>query len=96
MASIMPDEFCWKVELFFRRILCWFTEHKEVSGEHWNYAPDYCNRCFIDWPQDQKTLTSYLNVVYCWFVQRDWKWFERLDWWLCKKYGRFLPHWWEY
>ena len=86
----------WKAELFFRRMACWFTGHREVSGNQWNYEPDYCAKCFMDWPQDHRTLTSYLNMAYCWLVRRDWKWFERFDWWLCNHYGRYLPSWWEY
>lgn len=86
----------WRVGLFFRRLACWFTEHRPACRDHWTQAPDYCDKCLVDWPQDRKTLTSYLNMTYCWLVRRDWKWFECFDCWLCDHYGRYLPRWWEF
>lgn len=73
-----------------------FIGHNERRGNALNYGADYCEWCHAEWPQGKVTLPYLLNVMYCWLVERNWKWFERMDMWLCLNHGKFLPHWWEY
>jgi hypothetical protein len=45
-----------KIELFFKRIHCWFVGHDVEYGEHiagvgmesFRLTPDFCNRCWQD------------------------------------------------
>lgn len=86
----------WAVRMGVNRIKCWFIGHS--YGMAWyrdkGRGPDYCNRCFIDEPQDRTALPDLLCRGYCWLVDRHWSWFDRLDEWLCENYR--LPDWWTY
>lgn len=86
----------WRISLCPSRIWCFFTGHGEVPGERWSYEPDYCPRCYVDWPQDRRELPKYFNRAYCWMVNQNWRWFIRLDDWLLEKHANRLPCWWEY
>jgi hypothetical protein len=87
----------WRYQVSHRiqRVCCWFTGHKETWGSQYDREPDYCERCFLEWPQEASTLPKYLNRWYCWMVEREWHWFEKLDLWLLGRPG-WLPSWWEY
>lgn len=61
-----------------------------------DYDPDYCDKCFINWPSEKTTMPVLLNRWYVWMVKRDWRWFEKLDAWLIFKHSNWLPGWWEY
>jgi len=79
------------------RMRCWFIGHDEVMGEQWNYEPDYCSRCYAEWPSETTTLPTYLTKEYCWLVERDWKWFNYLDEWLFNHLPRkWWPEWARY
>ena len=87
----------WRICLAGRRGKCWFVGHEEAQGDIYHTGdPDYCPKCFIEWPQDKMELPKYLNRIYVWFVTRDWRWFNRLDEWLIFKHSKWLPRWWEY
>lgn len=80
-----------------QRVKCWFVGHGEAHGHPYNsFDPDYCPKCFIEWPQDQPELPKYLNRIYAWVVERNWRWFLRLDDWLCINHWHRLPSWWGY
>ena len=87
----------YKVMYWLRRIRCLFTGHN-VCTELYSQDDDYCSRCYADCPQELVTLPILLNRVYCWLVERDWKWFERFDLWIgqVEWRRRRLPSWWEY
>jgi len=50
----------------------------------------------MDDPQDAKVLTNYLTAIYVWVVEQHWRWFDRLDEWLCENHSKRWPMWWEY
>lgn len=79
------------------RVRCWLVGHEVVHGGRWTNEPNYCPRCFIDWPSEHTTLPMLLNKGYCWLVERDWRWFDRLDEWFFNHVPRkWWPSWWEY
>jgi len=81
------------------RVKCFFLGHDIVTCYE-RGAMDYCARCYTGCPEEQFELTiPYMiaragNRIYTWTVERDWKWFEQLDYWL-QTHVR-LPSWWEY
>ena len=83
-------ELKWRIWKTCRRAICWFVGHNKVSGNP--HEDDYCDKCFIDWPQDRIALPTLLNQAYCWFVDHGWP--EALDLWLLKHFN--MPSWWEY
>ena len=87
LASIKIGE----LSLGLLRMRCWFVGHWEVMGERWSQEPDYCSRCYVDWPSETTTLPTYLTRGYCWLVERNWRWFEGLDEWL---YNHIPRKWW--
>ena len=78
-----------------RRIKCWFFGHRVVYGDYRMHETAWCDRCFVEYPQETITLHNYLNRWYVWMVLRDWAWFNRLDDWLFD-HKIPLPSWWEY
>ena len=92
------SEVLWALELVFRGIGCFFTDHNEMPGSSLIGENDFCTKCLCDWPQDKITLPLLLNRCYRWFVEREWqwRWFYRFDFWIEKRYGDSLPDWWEY
>ncbi len=86
----------WKIKLKWLRLKCFFTGHGEMLGERWIYEPDYCPKCYMDWPQDRVALPKILNRIYVWLVNRNYDWFNRLDGWLLGEHSNRLPSWWEY
>jgi len=66
-----------------------------MPGERANYTPDYCPKCFMEWPQDANELPKIFNGWYVWMIERNWKWFVKLDDWLII-HAKWLPSWWEY
>ena len=88
----------WQIKCRAWRVQCWFIGHNECWGSWYDREPDYCDRCYMKWPQDAVTLPRLLNRAYGWTVERDWGWFERLDCWLMEteRTRRLLPHWWSY
>ena len=86
----------WRVRMMVNRIRCWFIGHNEKMGNRMNHEPDWCDRCFTDWPGETTTLPDLLQRGYSWLVERDWVWFERLDTWLSANHRQKLPHWWAY
>lgn len=83
----------WEVKHFvFKRAGCWFVGHDEKYGSALNYEDDWCDRCYISWPQDTVTLPVLLGRVYVWAVGHGWP--EWVDQWLMKHVR--LPGWWEY
>ena len=83
-----------KADVALKYTQCFFKGHNLRWGERYNYEPDYCDRCFVEWPQDQATLVDYLSRCYGFMVERDWRWFQRLDDWLWSKFR--MPGWWSY
>ncbi len=85
----------WDLKVIFWRIQCWFKGHIEKRFYAW---PDeyYCDRCFINDPDEENTLPMVLNRLYIWAVERHWNWFDKLDEWLCENYSKRLPNWWSY
>ena len=80
-----------------QRSKCWFVGHETVYGDYRvTRDPDFCWNCGLEWPQDDVVLPMYLRRIYVWFVEREWRWFDALDYWLCFKSGWRLPSWWEY
>lgn len=86
-----------------KRLQCFLTGHKVGWGERLHgcqLAPDYCKRCYMDDPQDAMVLTDYLNDVYVWVVDRNWRWFLTVDYylymWILDHRPGWLPSWWEY
>ena len=90
------SEVLWALELVFRGIGCFFTDHNERQGNQLNYENDFCTKCLCDWPQDKITLPRLLTRCLGWLFEREWRWFYRFDFWIEKKYGDSLPDWWEY
>ena len=90
------SEVLWKLTRVIRGIDCFFTGHDERSGNRLNYENDWCEKCFVAWPQDKITLPRLLTRVLGWVVDREWRWFYRFDFWIEKKLGPDLPDWWEY
>ena len=86
----------WPLEERWLRFSCWFIGHNERAGNALNYEEDYCDRCFVPWPQDLVTLPDLLMRAYGWMVERDWAWFNRLDTWLVERHAQRLPSWWSY
>lgn len=99
---ISPWEWYWgmvynrlfQAELRVRRIKCWFVGHDVRGGVP--YEPDWCDRCYIEDPDDRRLLPGLLNRTYVWLVERDWAWFERFDDWMFDKHQKRLPSWWKY
>lgn len=86
-----------RIDRRLRRLRCWFTGHSISFGEHWIQEPDYCPKCFIDWPLEMITLPTLLNKGYCWMVEQDWGWFNYIDERLCRRgFPKWWPAWWEY
>jgi hypothetical protein len=89
---------CW-LDYRWKRIQCWFLGHEERSGGPYLCDPDYCDRCGLEWPQeDTGTLYLRLNRWYGWMVEKDWPWFAALDDWLARhpRVLRRFPSWWSY
>lgn len=89
-------DFVFRLKHKLHGIVCFFVGHDETTGNYLSYQPDYCDRCFIERPQDEMTMLHILSRVYHWFVDRQWSWFDRLDDWLLENYSQRLPRWWEY
>jgi hypothetical protein len=91
------DRFWW-FRVRVARLWCWVVGHDECWGSAYDSEPDYCRRCYVEWPQDKNTLPKYLNRWYCWMVEREWRWFAALDTWLWDhpRVLRRMPSWWEY
>lgn len=87
--------YLWRVELVLKRPRCWFVGHHVEWGGPYNFESDYCTKCHQDWPQDLMTLPKYLTRCYVWVVEREWRWFDRLDDWLFTNHQNWLPDWWE-
>lgn len=89
----------WDIKTIFWRVQCWFKGHNEVrtslSPEEYLQG-NYCDRCYIDWPDEHNTLPMILNRSYIWVVEREWTWFEKLDIYLCENHSKRLPNWWSY
>ena len=84
-------QFIWEITwLFPRKVWCFIVGHDECFGGYWE--DDYCDRCYVDWPQDKITVPVLLNRAYCWAVEHGWP--EEIDLWLMKHIK--LPNWWEY
>ncbi len=78
-------------------IRCWFTGHDVCHVDAWTYEPDYCSKCYVDWPQEKITLLTLFNRGYCWMVEQNWAWFDQLDEWLSNHVSkRWWLSWWEY
>lgn len=86
----------WKLELMSQRVDCFFVGHSTTFPDQWCNEDEYCSKCFVTCPQDKVTLPRLLNRLYSWVVERKWRWFERLDGWLCENHKEQLPTWWEY
>lgn len=88
----------WKLEIMRLRLKCFLVGHDERTGGEGPppYEDDRCYRCFVTWPTDRIDLPTLLSRLYGWFVERDWRWFDRLDMWLCENYSARLPNWWSY
>jgi len=81
-----------------RRLRCLIIGH-DIQFVHRLEGPEYCRWCWYtegEVPLDEPTLPGLLNRAYCWLVERDWAWFEKLDLWLINKHSRKLPNWWSY
>lgn len=89
-------DFIFRLKHKLRGVICFFVRHDETTGDRFAYQPDYCDRCFVEWPQDRLTMPDILNRVYCWVVNRGWQWFDSLDVWLMENHNKKLPSWWEY
>lgn len=86
----------YEMTLLIQRLKCFFVGHNERMGNPLNYEEDYCNRCFVHYPQDLITMPDMLNKVYIWLVEQDSILFNHLDNWLLEKHRKRLPSWWEY
>lgn len=85
------------VDMGLRRLGCWFVGHQEKMGDWRMYEPDWCARCYCNYPSEKTTLPLLLNHGYCWMAERDWRWFNCLDEWLCCHISSNRgPSWWEY
>jgi len=82
----------WQLKSVWCKFVCWFVGHDVISGDRTMYEDDWCDRCFMDWPQDKVTLPILLNRVYCWAVDHGWP--ESIDLWFHKHFR--MPRWWEY
>lgn len=80
----------WLLSVPLREAYCFLRGHKEVYGGP--MEDDWCDRCFVDWPQDKITLPRLLNRAYCWAVEHGWP--ETVDLWLHAHFK--MPDWWEY
>jgi hypothetical protein len=81
----------WEITwLLPRRTWCFIVGHKAIYGGL--YEDDFCDRCFIDRPEEKTTMPDILNRCYVWAVEHGWP--ESVDLWL-QKHIR-LPGWWEY
>lgn len=89
-------EYIFKLKCWMHGVICFFVGHDEMAGNRLNYQPDYCDRCFVEWPQDKLVMPHILSRVYRWFVDRQWSWFDRLDDCLLENHSQRLPSWWEY
>ena len=85
----------------FRKHFCWFTGHK-VKFEYyplgWDIQESWCERCWLGDPikYPEWGLPGFFNRIYVWICDRNWARWEKFDLWLCNRYGRRLPFWWEY
>ena len=59
----------YRVGLFFKRLTCFFIDHDLQVGSDINRDPDYCTRCYLDWPQDNLVLSDYLRKFYDWVAE---------------------------
>ena len=87
----------WLAKKRVSRIKCWFVGHDVQYGSPWpDCENDWCDRCYVDWPEDTTTLPDLLQRGYSWLIECHWAWFDRLDNWLSENHGQKLPHWWVY
>ena len=75
------------------RLQCFFLGHIEKMGERVNFEPDWCARCYCEWPQEKTSAPSVLHTWYIWFIDHS-RLFRRLDARLSNRIR--LPLWWEY
>lgn len=91
------SEYYWRVRYEIARIGCFLVGHVVNYGSRQDYEPDWCDRCGLEYPQDDlRTLPCALNVFYGWLVEREWAWFDKVDRWFIEKLGSRLPEWWSY
>ena len=96
-------EFRWQWQCFIGGIACWFTAHNVKWGCRENYEPDWCDRCYKEYPNEERTLPAFLNLAFSWIIERLEFWFGNRgeqwgDWLLDRPIGK-LPWfrlWWEY
>ena len=48
------------------RVVCFFKGHNIKRGESRNYEPDWCDRCFADWPDNRKTWPKIYERLRGW------------------------------
>lgn len=84
----------YKLLVLANRLRCFFIGHDIRMGNTINDEPDYCARCFMDWPQESITIPVILNRIYCWLVMHET--LERIDDYIIGKLGNKRPSWWVY
>lgn len=63
----------YKFRMFVKKIICFFIDHDLQVGSDINRDPDYCARCYLDWPQDHLTMSDYLQKIYTWLAEKKQK-----------------------
>jgi len=95
----------WYIGLRFKKRWCWLVGHKSKCSYGLPGTECWCDRCLMDDPgDDEGVLPQRLTRLYVRTVERDWRWFNKLDDWLLNDAptGRWrwlwkrLPSWWEY
>lgn len=56
----------WELTCWLKRIfICFWKGHDQITGYQEMYEADYCDRCYIDYPEDVNTFPlMWENFIY--------------------------------
>lgn len=50
--------YLWRFKCWLKRFICFWKGHDIKWGNRYNYEPDWCDRCFMDEPNDAVTFPA--------------------------------------